>query len=196
MRHYLQNKPLVYVSKHMMCKSLWRTHALQKLFKQFKVQWALKYCTLKEPVKSLTPRLRYYILSVADNRKQVMPCGKYKHSTFNYFYNNSTPYHKQCFMNISNPDIQLKHVQEYVYNMFQLSQAGYCINIPDIIIRSMAFVADIPDTQIIYKNIPDTPGIYKNIPEVTLLDDSDLAKIRLEDKLKYELSINRSVNMK
>jgi hypothetical protein len=118
------------------------------------------YCTLNEPVTTLTPRLRYYILSVAENRKQVMPCGKYKHKTFNYFYNNSTHYHKQYSMNISNPDIQLKRVQEYVYNMFQLSQAGYLINIPDIIIRSMAFVVDIPYTPCIENNLPDTQGIY------------------------------------
>ena len=188
MRHYLQNKPRVYASKHTMYKSLWRTQALQKLFKQFKVQWALKYCTFKEQVSALTPRLRSYVLNVVDNRKHVMPCGKYKHETFNYFYNNSTPYHKQYFMNIPDPDIHLKPVQEYIYNMFQLSKAGYCINIPDIIVRSMAFVVDFPHTPEAPK---DTQDIHKNVPELKLIDDSELARIRLEDKLKYEQSVKQ-----
>ena len=127
---YNQCLPLSYASKHSLYLSSWQTQALQKLFNQLKVNWALKYCTLQEPVGNLNPRLRTFILRVIDNRKQLMPFGKFKNNTFNHFYKNSTAYHKQYFTDIQNPDDTLKPVQEYITSMLSLSKAGYFLDIP------------------------------------------------------------------
>ncbi|MCR9066920.1 MAG: hypothetical protein NXI00_23315, partial [Cytophagales bacterium] len=83
----------------------------------------------------MNPRLRTFILRVIDNRKQLMPFGKFKNNTCNQFYKNSTAYHTQYFTEIQNPDDALKPVQEYITSMLSLSKAGYFLDIPNVVIR-------------------------------------------------------------
>jgi len=187
-RHYFENTPrVVYATKLIVNKKLWNSKMLQLIFRQFKVHWILKYCTLKEQLIDLNPKLRTYLLSVIDNRKNLMPCGKYKGRTFNYFYNNSTSYHKQYFMDIQNPGIKLTPLLEYIHHLSRLSDAGYCLNIPDTI-QTILEKSTFDTTE-------DIPFVSKEIPELKLLDDSELFKIKQEDKNKYEMSIKCKNNV-
>lgn len=154
------------------------------LFKQFKVNWVFKYCTMTSNPLPLNPKLRLCIQHLIDNRNQVMPFGKLKHRTYNAFYKESTDFHKQYYLNIQNPDNEIMQIADYIKKRDCLRVAGYIFDIPKIVRTLIVAGAVVP------KGKPKETNSFAGIPELVLIGDEEMNQIKLNNKQQYQESCN------
>jgi ribosomal protein S18 len=65
------------------------------------------------------------MLDVYNKRNNVIKQGKFINKTYEYFYNNSTDYNKQYYLDILDPDKRIQDLQEYITNRKRIRFAGY-----------------------------------------------------------------------
>ena len=158
---------------------------LLKMFKQFKINWAFKYCNVNDGACPLNAKLRSYMQYIIDNRKSYMPIGKFRNRTYNEFYKHSTEYHKHYFMKIIDPDEKVRSVADYIVKCECLRSAGYVFDIPPIVRLKFVYPKVVTDVR------EPEPEPTKVIPELDLLRDEEMHVIKQNDKRKYEESYCR-----